>query len=103
MKSKHWPEAIVVYPQGMPTAVPKIDEQGRYAGWQKFSGQQMTIAAVKRLNGCEGDGKTIGEGVTEYASTKDAPVVTYVHPGGHQVPDDAGKLISDFFKAHPGK
>lgn len=37
---KLWPEAIVVYPQGLPTAVPVIDVQGRFSGWQKYIGDQ---------------------------------------------------------------
>jgi len=30
---KEWPEAVVVYPQGLPTPIPLIDPQGRYPGW----------------------------------------------------------------------
>jgi len=29
-----WPEAIVVYPQGLPTAT-KIDPRARFPGWQR--------------------------------------------------------------------
>lgn len=35
-----WPEAICVYPQGLPTAVPKIDPEGKLPGWQKYIGDQ---------------------------------------------------------------
>lgn len=35
-----WPEAISIYPQGLPTAVPKIDPEGRMPGWQKYVGDQ---------------------------------------------------------------
>lgn len=39
-----WPEAVVVYPQGLPTAVPLYDKQGRYAGWDvKPSDQNKDI------------------------------------------------------------
>ncbi len=34
---RHWPEAIVVYMQGLPTATPR-DPQGRRAGWQNRAG-----------------------------------------------------------------
>jgi polyhydroxybutyrate depolymerase len=34
---RYWPEAIVVYPQGLPTATPQ-DPQGRRAGWQLRQG-----------------------------------------------------------------
>lgn len=36
-----WPEAVVVYPQGLPTAVPVIDTQGKGPGWQKYIGDQQ--------------------------------------------------------------
>ena len=35
-----WPEAIVVYPQGLPTPGIVLDHEGRKAGWQDFAGQQ---------------------------------------------------------------
>lgn len=35
-----WPQAICVYPQGLPTPVPIIDRQGRFNGWQKSIGDQ---------------------------------------------------------------
>lgn len=34
-----WPEAIVLYPQGLPT-VGKFDPQGKQAGWQRGSGAE---------------------------------------------------------------
>lgn len=33
-----WPEAYVVYPQGLPTASP-VDPRGRFPGWQREAGQ----------------------------------------------------------------
>jgi len=33
-----WPEAIVVYPQGLPT-VSKVDPRGRFPGWQRERGE----------------------------------------------------------------
>ena len=35
----HWPEAIVVYPQGLPTAT-KADPRGLQAGWQHTAGDE---------------------------------------------------------------
>ncbi len=29
-----WPEAIFVFPQGLPTASPLVDKEGRFPGWQ---------------------------------------------------------------------
>jgi len=30
---KEWPNAVVVYPQGLPTPSPLVDREGRYPGW----------------------------------------------------------------------
>ena len=35
----HWPQAIVVYPQGLPTAS-KLDPDGRKPGWQRLPGDE---------------------------------------------------------------
>lgn len=35
-----WPEAIVVYPQGLPTPGIVLDHEGKKAGWQDFAGQE---------------------------------------------------------------
>ncbi len=35
-----WPEAIVVYPQGLPTPGIVLDRDGKKAGWQDFVGQE---------------------------------------------------------------
>ncbi|CAN5510041.1 hypothetical protein BH10PLA1_BH10PLA1_10360 [soil metagenome] len=182
-----WPEAICVYPQGLPTAVPVIDVDGKKNGWQKYVGdqndrdlaffdammktlkadyqmdeshvfvmghsnggffsyvlwaargdeitalapiaaninprdlklfkpkpvfhiagekdplvkfdlQERTIEQDKKLNGCDVKGKPIGDLCTEYASKTGTPVVTMIHPGGHEVPDGAMKRIVEFFK-----
>ncbi|HEY8022221.1 MAG TPA: esterase [Thermoanaerobaculia bacterium] len=51
-----WPEAIVVYPQGLPTTSP-IDPQGRLPGWQRETGQygdrdlKLVDAALASLRG----------------------------------------------------
>ncbi len=35
-----WPDAIVVYPQGLPTAGQLTDASGKEAGWQGYAGSQ---------------------------------------------------------------
>jgi len=35
-----WPDAIVIYPQGLPTPSPMIDKDGRWPGWQNAAGEQ---------------------------------------------------------------
>lgn len=37
---KHWPEAICVYPQGLPTPGKLTDPEGKKAGWQHARGEQ---------------------------------------------------------------
>jgi polyhydroxybutyrate depolymerase len=183
-----WPEAVVVYPQGLPTPGRLTDPEGKKAGWQfaageledrdfklfdamlktvlekfkadpkrvyctghsnggaftyllwanrpdafaaigpsagpaprtldkakpcpvihvagekdplvKFELQMKSVAAVRSFNGCEETGKEWDKGCTIYASSKDAPVVTFIHPGGHQYPAEAPALIVKFFKEH---
>jgi polyhydroxybutyrate depolymerase len=35
-----WPDAIVIYPQGLPTPSPLVDREGRWPGWQAMAGAQ---------------------------------------------------------------
>lgn len=37
---REWPEAIVAYPQGLPTPVRLVDPQGKRSGWQMRAGDQ---------------------------------------------------------------
>lgn len=68
----------------------------------KFSWQEKMIAALRRLNQCgtgepwKGDAR-----LTLYLSSANAPLVIYMHPGGHKVPKDAPELIVKFFQEHP--
>lgn len=184
---KHWPEAIVVYMQGLPTPG-KNDPEGKRTGWQHnlgdqndrdlkffdavlatlkekykvddrrifatghsngglftyllwaarpevfaalapsaaagagkltalkscpvlhiagekdttvpFEKQQLTIKAVRSLNGCEDIGKEWAKGCTIYPSKNGAPVVTFIHQGDHKYPEEAPELIVKFFKEH---
>ena len=186
-----WPEAVVVYPQGLPTPGRLTDPEGKKAGWQagpgdqedrdlkffdamlaalkekfkidekrvyatghsngggftyllwasrpdlfaavapsaaagarnlkdakpcpllhlagekdplvRFEIQQRAIAAVRAINGCEDQGKEWDKGCTIYPSSKEAPVVTFIHPGGHNYPAEAPLLIVKFFKEHVRK
>jgi polyhydroxybutyrate depolymerase len=183
---KHWPEAVVVYPQGLPTPG-KFDPDGRKPGWQKapgdqgdrdlrffdemlaaikkdrkidesriyatghsnggaftyllwsqradvfaafapsaaggrglrdltprpamhiagekddvvpFQTQKRVMEAVRQANGCEAEGKEWAKGCLRYASSKDAPFVTFIHPGDHTYPGEAPTLIARFFREH---
>lgn len=66
----------------------------------KYAWQQITIDRVRKLNGCDETGKPAGEHCTEYPSPTGTPVVTYIHPGGHEFPKDAPARIVQFFQRH---
>jgi polyhydroxybutyrate depolymerase len=183
-----WPEAIVVYPQGLNTPGRLTDPEGRKAGWQsavgeqsdrdlklfdlileslereykvdkhriyatghsnggsftyllwsargdhfaafapcataaplllrslkpkpvlhlagkddplvKFAWQQQTMEALRKLNQC-GEGQPWEKSCTLYPSKIGAPVVTFIHPGGHGLPPNAPATIVKFFKEPP--
>jgi polyhydroxybutyrate depolymerase len=66
----------------------------------KFAWQELMIERVKRVNGCESQGKEWAPKCTEFPSSKAAPLVTYIHPGGHEFTADGPKLIVKFFQEH---
>ncbi len=67
----------------------------------KFAWQKRMIDALRKLNQC-GVGKAwdIDKRLTIYPSSANAPVVTYIHSGGHIVPQDAPALVVKFFREH---
>jgi len=184
---QHWPEAIVVYMQGIPTPGRLTDPEGKRPGWQhdpgdhgdrdvkffdavlaalkkkqrldedriyatghsngaaftyvlwaargdvfaafapsaggsrsirtlkskpamhiagekdplvKFAGQQLVMKAVRAINGCADEGVPWAKGCTLYPSKKNAPFVSFIHPGDHKYPAEAPALIVRFFKEH---
>lgn len=70
----------------------------------KYNWQKLTIERIKRLNGCDAEGKAwakAGELTgTQYASRTETPLVVVISPGGHQFPAEAPGLITKFFKEH---
>jgi polyhydroxybutyrate depolymerase len=69
----------------------------------KFEVQMRAVAAIRTFNGCEDQGKDWDKGCTLYPSSKDAPVVTFIHPGTHQYPSEGPALIVKFFNEHARK
>lgn len=65
----------------------------------KFAWQQDTMTALRKLNQCD-EGQPGEKWVTTYPSQIGAPVVTLIHPGGHQFVSEASPAIVKFFKAH---
>ena len=68
----------------------------------KFDWQERTIAALRKLNGCEPNGRPwdkSGDLVgTIYRSEKGPPVITLISPGDHKFPNEAPAMIVKFFK-----
>jgi polyhydroxybutyrate depolymerase len=67
-----------------------------------FDWQERSIGIVRRINHC-GDGEP-WDGTTHrtlYPSPDGAPVIAYIHPGGHALPPDASAVIIKFFKQFP--
>jgi polyhydroxybutyrate depolymerase len=64
----------------------------------KFEWQERTIAAVRKINGCESEGKSWDKDCTIYSSKTGTPVIAYIHSGGHVVPPAAPALLVKFFK-----
>ena len=69
----------------------------------KYEWQTATIDRLKKLNGVDGAGKSLGKYTTEYQSKSGTPVVTVIHPGDHGYPDFANEEIVQFFKKHHKK
>jgi polyhydroxybutyrate depolymerase len=63
----------------------------------RFAWQNLMIKVLRRTNEC-GPGQQVGAGVMRYDSKIGAPVMTYIHPGGHRYPAAATALIVDFFR-----
>ncbi len=68
----------------------------------KFAWQELTMNAVRKVNGCAATGEPWDNQCTIYQSKDGTPLVTFVFPGGHQFNPAAPALIVKFFKEHPG-
>ena len=69
----------------------------------KFAWQKLTMEALRKLNGCDPEGEPWDKLCTIYPSKIGTPLVTFIHPGGHQFRRDAPPLIVKFFKQHPAE
>jgi len=65
----------------------------------RFAWQQRTIDELRKINSC-GEGQPCGEHGTLYPSPIGTPVVTYIHPGGHELPKNVPPVIVKFFQEH---
>ena len=81
-----------------PVPKPAFIIAGRKDQLVKFSNQQEMIDKVRDVNGATGKGTSAGQGFTRYKSDSGTPVQTLIHPGGHLVPPEAVRLITEFFQ-----
>jgi polyhydroxybutyrate depolymerase len=90
-------------PFSMPKLKPKpaMHLAGETDPLVKYEWQVKTMETVRKLNGCETQGKAWNEVGTVYPSPSGTPFVSLIHPGGHQFLQEAPPLIVKFFKEHP--
>jgi polyhydroxybutyrate depolymerase len=84
--------------QFKPVPKPVLIVAGRKDQLVNFTNQQKMIEKVREMNGATEKGAWVGEGVTRYKSSRGTPVETMIHPGGHLVPKEAARLITEFFR-----
>jgi polyhydroxybutyrate depolymerase len=80
---------------------PVLHVAGEKDALVKFAWQQRMIDAVINVNGCTEKGEPWDKRCTIYSSKTGTPVVTFIHPGGHEFNSEATRLIVKFFKQHP--
>jgi polyhydroxybutyrate depolymerase len=69
----------------------------------KFAWQELTMATVRKVNGCAPTGEPWDKQCLIYPSKSGTPLVTCIFPGGHQFNPAEPALIVKFFKEHPGE
>jgi polyhydroxybutyrate depolymerase len=83
-----------------PKPVPVMHLAGRNDELVKFAWQELTMQQVRKINGCQSEGKEWAKGCTLYPSETGAPFVSYIHDGTHKYPSEGPALIVKFFKEH---
>ena len=66
-----------------------------------FADQKEAIATAIRVNGVRSAAAACGEGCTVYGGDTPAPVMAWIHPGGHVYPPTTSERIVEFFRQHP--
>jgi polyhydroxybutyrate depolymerase len=93
--------ATTFLPAGKLKPKPAMHLAGEHDPLVKFQWQKLTMEAVRKINGCDSEGKAWGQLSTLYASKTGTPFVAFIHPGGHEFRRDAPPLMVKFFKEHP--
>ena len=87
------------------TAMPKEPRPLFHVGGARdaqvaFADQRAAMGVAMRVNGVEGKGKPCGDGCTLYGEGTAAPVMTWIHQGGHEYPRATSAKIVQFFHDH---
>ena len=99
------PSASVFRRDLMPGAKPKpaLIIAGEKDDRVPFAAQRMSLASTLRLNQARPAGEPWSGRAVLHRSAIGADVVSYIHPGDHTMPEDAGALMVKFFKDHPAR
>lgn len=62
--------------------------------------QRQMIEEVRKLNHADTPGAKTSDGAILYKSSSGTPVETYLHPGGHILPAEVPKMVTNFFRNH---
>lgn len=81
------------------TPIPVFHTSGENDPLVGFRMQTRTVNYVLGVDKCEGEGKSIGKNMTRWESKVGAPVVRYVHDGGHELPEEALSESIKFLKS----
>jgi polyhydroxybutyrate depolymerase len=94
------PSSSVFRPDAIANATPRpaFIVTGREDLLVPFRTQQLSLSRVLKLNQAEANEQAWDRTARLHRSNSGADVVTYIHPGGHQLPSDAGALMVKFFK-----
>ena len=68
-----------------------------------FTDQKAAIAIAIGVNGVRDKSTRCGDGCTLYGFGTPAPVMTWIHQGGHTYPRGTTQRIASFFHDHPRK
>ncbi len=68
-----------------------------------FADQQQAMQAAMRADGVADKRASCGNECTIYGADTAAPVMTWIHPGGHTYPNSTSERIAKFFRDHPAR
>jgi polyhydroxybutyrate depolymerase len=79
---------------------PLFHVAGERDGQVTFTDQKAAIAIAVGVNGVGDKRASCGDGCTLYGGGTPAPVMTWIHSGGHDYPRSTASRIASFFQQH---